>query len=121
MSGYRVPGVATTEDAAQEPALIQSRSADLASNDWAASSAVNAITTNAVGGGLRPQSKLNWRRLGISKQAARDLQDQIERVWEDWTPTADVRGMLHFEDMAASRPADPAAAGRAAAPAGHAR
>ena len=57
------------------------------------------ITTNAVGGGLRPQSKLNWRRLGISKQAARDLQDQIEQVWEDWTPTADVRGMLHFEDM----------------------
>lgn len=99
MSGYRVPGVATTEDAAQERALIQSRSADLASNDWAASSAVNAITTNAVGGGLRPQSKLNWRRLGISKQAARDLQDQIERVWEDWTPTADVRGMLHFEDL----------------------
>ena len=43
MSGYRVPGVATTENAAQERALIQSRSADLTANDWAASSAVNAI------------------------------------------------------------------------------
>ena len=25
-----------------------------------------------------------------------ELQDAIERVWEEWTPTADVRGMMHF-------------------------
>ena len=98
MSGYRVPGVATTENAAQERALIQSRSADLTANDWAASSAVNAITTNAVGQGLQPQSDLDWERLGISEQEALELQDAIERVWEDWVPTADVRGMMHFGD-----------------------
>lgn len=98
MSGYRVPGVATTENAAQERALIQSRSADLTANDWAASSAVNAITTNAVGQGLQPQSDLDWGRLGISEQEALELQDAIERVWEDWVPTADVRGMMHFGD-----------------------
>lgn len=99
MSGYRVPGVATTENAAQERALIQSRSADLTANDWAASSAVNAITTNAVGQGLQPQSDLDWERLGISEQEALELQDAIERVWEDWVPTADVRGMMHFGDL----------------------
>ena len=98
MSGYRVPGVATTENAAQERALIQSRSADLTANDWAASSAVNAITTNAVGQGLQPQSDLDWERLGISEQEALELQDAIEHVWEEWTPTADVRGMMHFGD-----------------------
>ena len=98
MSGYRVPGVATTENAAQERALIQSRSADLTANDWAASSAVNAITTNAVGQGLQPQSDLDWERLGISEQEALELQDAIERVWDDWVPTADVRGMMHFGD-----------------------
>lgn len=98
MSGYRVPGVATTENAAQERALIQSRSADLTANDWAASSAVNAITTNAVGQGLQPQSDLDWERLGITEQEALELQDAIERVWEDWVPTADVRGMMHFGD-----------------------
>lgn len=27
-----------------------------------------------------------------------ELQDAIERVWEEWTPTADVRGMMHFGD-----------------------
>ena len=99
MSGYRVPGVATTENAAQERALIQSRSADLTANDWAASSAVNAITTNAVGQGLQPQSDLDWERLGITEQEALELQDAIERVWEEWTPTADVRGMMHFGDL----------------------
>lgn len=28
-----------------------------------------------------------------------ELQDAIERVWEEWTPTADVRGMMHFGDL----------------------
>ena len=27
-----------------------------------------------------------------------ELQDAIERVWEEWTPTAGVRGMMHFGD-----------------------
>lgn len=27
-----------------------------------------------------------------------ELQDAIEHVWEEWTPTADVRGMMHFGD-----------------------
>lgn len=27
-----------------------------------------------------------------------ELQDAIKRVWEEWTPTADVRGMMHFGD-----------------------
>lgn len=98
MSGYRVPVIGSVESSAQERALIQSRSADLTANDWAASSAVNAITTNAVGQGLQPQSELDWERLGISEADALELQDAIERVWEEWTPTADVRGMMHFGD-----------------------
>ena len=99
MSGYRVPVIGSVESSAQERALIQSRSADLTANDWAASSAVNAIATNAVGQGLRPQSELDWERLGISEADALELQDAIERVWEEWTPTADVRGMMHFGDL----------------------
>ncbi|MFQ8887732.1 MAG: phage portal protein [Bilophila wadsworthia] len=78
--------------------LIQSRSADLTANDWAASSAVNAIDQRG-GAGLQPQSDLDWERLGISEQEALELQDAIERVWEDWVPTADVRGMMHFGDL----------------------
>ena len=87
MSGYRVPGVATTENAAQERALIQSRSADLTANDWAASSAVNAITTNAVGQGLQPQSD---SRLGTPRHlrtgslgAARRHRTRLGRLGAD--------------------------------------
>ena len=41
-----------------------------------------------------------------------ELQDAIERVWEEWTPTADVRGMMHFGDRSqplSVRPSGPTA------------
>lgn len=36
-----------------------------------------------------------------------ELQDAIEHVWEEWTPTADVRGMMHFGDRSQPLSASP--------------
>lgn len=99
LSAWRPPMTVSLSHQAHERRLTQERAADLAANDWAASSGVNAITTNAVGTGLRPQSRLNFRRLGISRDAALELQTEIEAVWKEWVPLAHVRGMLHFEDL----------------------
>lgn len=99
LSGWRPPRTSTFGQQASERALAQGRAEDLIANDWAASSGVNSITINAVGTGLKPQSHLNAKRLGITKDQALELQDDIEAVWADWTPQAHVKGMLHFEDM----------------------
>lgn len=82
-----------------ERSLSQARAGDLTANDWAASSAINAIATNAVGTGLKPQSRINAKRLGISRDDALELQDNIEAIWNAWTPTAHASGGLHFEDL----------------------
>ena len=87
------------EQQAWERMLAQGRAADLASNDWAANSGIDSITINAVGTGLRPQSRINAKLLGISKDAAKVLQANIEAAWKEWTPHAHTRGMLHFEDL----------------------
>ncbi|MDR0477668.1 MAG: phage portal protein [Desulfobulbaceae bacterium] len=99
LSAYNPPYAHTLEQQARERVLSQDRAADLAANDWAAQSGIDSITINAVGTGLRPRSRLNSKRLGISADAARQLQEDIEAVWKAWTPQAHTRGMLHFEDL----------------------
>ncbi|MDR2891609.1 MAG: phage portal protein [Deltaproteobacteria bacterium] len=99
LSHFRPPFTFSLEQQIGERILSQGRSADLAANDWAANSGVNSITINAVGTGLRPQSHLDFKRLGISREAALKLQSDIEAVWKEWTAEAHTRGELHFEDL----------------------
>ncbi|MCL2459125.1 MAG: phage portal protein [Desulfobulbus sp.] len=99
LSTYNPPYAHTLEQQARERVLAQDRAADLVANDWAAHSSVNAIAINAVGTGLRPQSRINAKRLGITQDAARTLQEDIEAAWKIWTPQAHTRGVLHFEDL----------------------
>ena len=99
LSAWRPPHAFSHEQQAYERKLTQERAADLTANDWAANSGVNAITTNAVGTGLRPQSHIDAKRLGIGRDAALELQAEIEFVWKEWAKRAHVRGMLHFEDL----------------------
>lgn len=82
-----------------ERVLASDRAADLTANDWAANSGINAICTNAVGTGLVPQSRIDYRRLGITRDQAKELQNDIETVWRQWAPRAHVRGLLHFDDL----------------------
>jgi len=86
-------------DAPRERTVIQDRAEDLASSDPHAAGLVNSIAVNTVGIGLRPQSRLDFRRLGISEEAAGELQDQIEYVFAEWAPTADASERMSFGDM----------------------
>jgi capsid protein len=99
LSAWQPPHTHSLEHQAHERKVAQARATDLLANDWAANSGVNAITTNAVGTGLKPQSKISAKRLGITKEQALELQAEAEAIWNEWTPQAHVRGMLHFEDL----------------------
>lgn len=99
LSAWRPPLTSGFDQQVGERLLSQARAADLSVNDWAANSGLNAIATNAVGTGLKPQSHINHKRLGLSRDQARELQNDIEAVWAEWTPRAHVRGLLHFEDL----------------------
>ena len=70
LSAWQPPYAHSLEHQAYERKLSQSRASDLIANDWAANSGINAITTNAVGTGLKPQSQINAKRLGITKEQA---------------------------------------------------
>lgn len=82
-----------------ERETLQTRAEDLTGNHWGATSVVDAITVNTVGTGLRPQAKPNYRRLGISREAAREVAEQQEWAWKVWCREAHVSGRLFFDDL----------------------
>lgn len=82
-----------------ERSTAQVRAEDLVANDWAAASVVDSMTVNTVGSGLKPQARVNAKRLGIAPEAAREIDEQMEWVWREWCADAHVSGSLHFDDL----------------------
>ena len=80
LSGWRGQQVLSREGESRERGVMQRRAADLAANDWAAHSAVEAVSGNAIGTGLVPKASIPADMLGIPSEA-------------------DVRGQCHFADL----------------------
>jgi lambda family phage portal protein len=90
-------GRSTPTPASYDLETLRNRSRDLNRNDAVASGATDTMAVNIVGRGLRPQSRLRAGFLGISEGQARDLQRQMESIWQAWTPMADSGNRLSFD------------------------
>lgn len=75
---------------------VADRANDLVANDPHACSLVEAISVNTVGPGLWPQSKPNFKRLGISEEQAVEIAEQAEWEFERFNLEADARGISDF-------------------------
>lgn len=101
IQGYFPARTFTKEQAENERLLSSIRADDLVANDWAAKSATNAIVTNSVGTGLKPQSSIAYQELGISAEEANDLQNKMEWLWEEWTEECHYRNSFSFDSLQA--------------------
>ncbi len=99
LADWHGPQVYSPAQEAGERQLMQRRTADLAANDWAAHSAIDAISFNSVGTGLKPHSTIPAKILGIEKEEAAAIGEQMEWLFAQWMLEADARGMLHFFDL----------------------
>ena len=99
LSGWRGPQVLSREGESRERGVMQRRAADLAANDWAAHSAVEAVSGNAIGTGLVPKASIPADMLGIPPESARELGKRMGWAFALWTSEADVRGQCHFADL----------------------
>ena len=97
--GWTGPQTVNPAQAARERQLAQRRAADLAANDWAATSALSAITMNAVGSGLGPQSAIPPELLGITVEEASRVGNELEWAFSNWSAHADAQGLLDFADL----------------------
>lgn len=75
---------------------LADRANDLAANHAHAASLIDSISINVVGPGLWPQSKPNFKRLGITEEQAREIAEAAEWEFELWNREADARGVSDF-------------------------
>lgn len=99
IGNYRPHRLLSSEGEYGERRLTQDRAQDLYANDFAARSAVDAISANSVGTGLVPQPHIPHKLLNISEEEAAEVKDQMEWIWAEWSAQADAAGRLHFEDI----------------------
>lgn len=99
IAGWTGPQAATILQAEQERKVAQRRADDLASNDWAATSSLSAITQNAIGTGLMPKAAIPADILGIPLEEASRVGREMEWAFTRWMESADVTGLCHFFDL----------------------
>lgn len=95
LSNWQPRRVSWREEGRQREAIAD-RANDLVANDPHGCSLVEAISVNAVGPGRWPQSKPNFKRLGITEEQAIEIAEQAEWEFELWNREADARGIADF-------------------------
>jgi lambda family phage portal protein len=88
MSNWTPRRVSWPEEGRQREAIVN-RANDIAANNAHGASLVDSITINTVGSGLWPQSKPNFKRLGITEEQAQEVAQQMEWEFEQFCKTAD--------------------------------
>lgn len=88
MSNWAPRRVTWPEESRQRES-ITNRANDLALNNPHAASLIDSIAINSVGVGIWPQSRPNWKRLGITEEQAREVSEQMEWEFEQWSREAD--------------------------------
>lgn len=78
---------------------LRERSRDLNRNDAHASGITGTMTTNVVGSGIRPQSRIDRDALGISESQANEFQKTAEKIWKRWTAYADAGERMDFYEL----------------------
>lgn len=99
IAGWRGPQISNTAQEAREREVSQRRAGDLAANDWAAGSALSAVTQNAIGTGLLPKAAIPADILKISPEEAARVGREMEWAFARWACEADIRGLCHFHDL----------------------
>ncbi len=89
------PGSADQDIINNLPTLRQ-RSRDLNRNAPFATGITATMTTNTVGAGIKPQSRLDPKKLKLSQKDIVDYQNEIDAVWTKWVPFADASQRLNF-------------------------
>jgi len=78
---------------------LRERSRDLNRNDAHASGITGTMTTNVVGSGIRPQSRVDREALGISEDQANEFQKTAEKIWKRWIAYADAGERMDFYEL----------------------
>lgn len=95
-------GSAYTDTPPLERQRMVARSYDAYRNHMLAGAAIVRMRTNIVGTGLFPHATVNARRLGITEEAADDVNMRLDDAWATWAENpleCDVEAQLDFYQL----------------------
>lgn len=87
--GWRTTGRSADAEIAVAGSLLRDRMRDLVRNNPMAANAVNVLTTNLVGSGIRPRAKTGNKR----------LDKKANQIWEAFAARCDMDGRLNFDGL----------------------
>lgn len=98
---WRITAAMNTDQTpgSSELQILRVRSRDANRNHPVAVGASDTLAHNIVGSGLKPQSRIPYKLIGISEQRAADLQMQAEAAFEKWTPYASADNRMGFDEL----------------------
>ncbi len=92
LSNWR-PKRQTWRGEGSERDLLLERANDIALNDAHGAGLIDSIAVNTVGPGIWPQSRPNFKRLGITEEQAREIAEAAEWEFELWNNEADASAL----------------------------
>jgi lambda family phage portal protein len=98
-SSWLPGGGSADEDIIPDLPELRERSRDLNRNDAHASGITNTMTTNVVGTGIRPQSRVDREVIGLSQSKIDKFQKKAETAWKLWLPFADAGNRMDFYEI----------------------
>jgi len=80
---------------------LRERSRDLVRNDPYAGGAINTIVTNDIGTGIKMQSRVDGKAVGLTPKQVREVRKVIEAEFNAWAQKSDAGDRLNFSEIQA--------------------
>lgn len=101
MKGWIAESGSPAQDIDMNLDTLRQRSRDAYMTAPIATAAIKANRTNCIGEGLSLRSNVDYKTLGISKEAAVELKKKIETEWNLWAESTlcDIKGQHNFKEL----------------------
>jgi lambda family phage portal protein len=84
LKGWNTIGGSADSDSLYDLNVLRTRSSDLIRNSPVAAAAINVQATSIIGSGLRLQSNIDAKRLGLSAEEAKAWEREAEFLFNQW-------------------------------------
>lgn len=101
LKNWLTRGGSADHDSLRDIPLLRERSRDMVRNSPLSAGAISQLTRSVVGEGIRPQSRINARFLGLTPEAAQEWQLKAEELWRWWSSSrnSDFTRIGDFEEL----------------------
>ncbi|HNC90723.1 MAG TPA: phage portal protein [Leptospiraceae bacterium] len=78
---------------------LRERSRDLYTNNVVGGGAIRTKTSSVIGSGLKLQSAVDPKLVGLADTVVREKENEIERLWEMWVKEADASNQCDYYEL----------------------